>query len=242
MFQILINLNSFPLVGKLQAFKNTYVKEFYYPALQNTIGNKVQWKTLEKLESNSELKVAKVLAELDCNVAAKLIDKLKIWNDLNSYKASNIDIDELYHNPFDNGSMFMKRPHNYGDINGIIKNITDDVSVIYKEYCNATVKEIIKNKDQLKLARLSDSQKQMIQGIIDTNKLPASIDDSFVRAVNELFKNIKIVTLNKAKVIASIFGNNDLVTVRQMENAFYDLVEKIKKENKGEEIRIKIQE
>lgn len=232
----------FPLVGKLEAFKNTYVKEFYYPALLNTIGNKVEWKTLEKLESNPDLKAAKVLAELDCNVEAKLIDKLKIWNDLNSYKASDIDIDELYHNPFDNGSMFMKRPHNYGDINGIIKKVGNDVSVIYKEYCNATVKEIIKNKEQLKLARLSDSQKQMIQGIIVTNKLPNSIDDSFVRAVNELFKNIKIVTLNKAKVISSIFGNNDLVTVRQMETAFYDLVEKIKKENKGEEIRIKIQE
>jgi hypothetical protein len=82
----------------------------------------------------------------------------------------------------------------------------------------------------------------MVQSIINTNKLPNVIDDSFVRAVNELFKNIKIVTLNKAKVIKSIFGNNDLVTVRQMETAFYDLVEKIKKENKGEEIRIKIEE
>lgn len=231
----------FPLAGKLEAFKNTYVKEFYYPALQNTIGNKVQWKTLEKLENNTELKAAKVLAQLDCNVEAKLIDKLKVWNDLNSYKAIDVDIDELYHNPFDNGSMFMKRPHNYGDINAIINNIENDVNTIYKEYCNATVKEIIKNKDQLKLARLSDNQREMLQGVIDTNKLPNSIDDSFVRAVNELLKNIKIVTLNKSKVISSIFGNNDLVTVRQMETAFYDLVEKIKKENKGEEIRIKIE-
>ena len=42
--------------------------------------------------------------------------------------------------------------------------------------------------------------------------------------------------------IKSIFGNNDLVTVRQMEEAFYNLAERIKKENKGEEIRIKIEE
>ena len=232
----------FPLVGKLEAFKNTYVKEFYYPALQNTIGNKVQWNLLEKLGSNTELKAAKFLAELDCNVEAKLIDKLKQWNDLNSYKATNVDIEELYHNPFDNMSMFMKLPRNYGNINEVIKNIDKDIDTIYKEYCDATVTEVIKNKDQLKLAKLSNSQKQMIQEIINNNTLPNVIDDSFVRAVNELFKNIKIVTLNKAKVITSIFGNNDLVTVRQMETAFYDLVEKIKKENKGEEIRIKIVE
>jgi hypothetical protein len=232
----------FPLVGKLEAFKNTYVKEFYYPALQNTIGNKVQWNLLEKLDSNPELKASKILAELDCNVEAKLIDKLKKWNDLNSFKATNVDIEELYRNPFDNSSMFMKLPRNYGNINAIINNIDKDVNTIYKEYCEATVSEVIKNKDQLKLAKLSDSQKQMVQNIIDTNKLPDVIDDSFVKAVNELFKNIKIVTLNKAKVIKSIFGNNDLVTVRQMETAFYDLVEKIKKENKGEEIRIKIEE
>ena len=48
--------NRFPLAGKLEAFKNTYVKEFYYPALQNTIGNKVQWNLLEKLDSNPEIK------------------------------------------------------------------------------------------------------------------------------------------------------------------------------------------
>jgi hypothetical protein len=232
----------FPLVGKLEAFKNTYVKEFYYPALQNTIGNKVQWNLLEKLDSNTELKASKILAQLDCNVEAKLIDKLKQWNDLNSYKATNVDIEELYRNPFDNMSMFMKLPRNYGNINEVIKNIDKDINTIYKEYCDATVTEVIKNKDQLKLAKLSDSQKQMIQSIIDNNTLPNVIDDSFVRAVNELFKNIKIVTLNKAKVITSIFGNNDLVTVRQMETAFYDLVEKIKKENKGEEIRIKIED
>lgn len=232
----------FQLVGKLEAFKNTYVKEFYYPALQNTIGNKVNWSTLEKLDTNPELKASKILAELDCNVEAKLIDKLKLWNDLNSYKATNVDVEELYRNPFDNMSMFMKRPNNYGNINEIIKNINKDIKTIYNEYCDATVTEVIKNKDQLKLAKLSENQKQMIQSIIETNKLPNVIDDSFVRAVNELFKNIKIVTLNKAKVITSIFGNNDLVTVRQMETAFYDLVEKIKKENKGEEIRIKIEE
>lgn len=232
----------FPLVGKLEAFKNTYVKEFYYPALQNTIGNKVQWNKLEKLDDNPELKAAKILAQLDCNVEAKLIDKLKQWNDLNSYKATNVDIEELYRNPFDNMSMFMKLPRNYSNINEVIKHIDKDINTIYKEYCEATVTEVIKNKDQLKLAKLSDSQKQMIQGIVANNKLPNVIDDSFVRAVNELFKNIKIVTLNKAKVITSIFGNNDLVTVRQMETAFYDLVEKIKKENKGEEIRIKIEE
>ena len=69
----------FQLVGKLEAFKNTYVKEFYYPALQNTIGNKVNWSTLEKLDTNPELKASKILAELDCNVEAKLIDKLKLW-------------------------------------------------------------------------------------------------------------------------------------------------------------------
>ena len=138
--------------------------------------------------------------------------------------------------------MFMKVPRKYGNINQVIKNIDKDVNTIYNVYCEATVTEVIKNKDQLKLAKLSDSQKQMIESIIDNNILPKVIDDSFVRAVNELFKNIKIVTLNKAKVINSIFGNNDLVTVRQMETAFYDLVEKIKKDNKGEEIRIKIED
>ncbi|GGK16012.1 hypothetical protein GCM10007962_07930 [Yeosuana aromativorans] len=232
----------FPLVGKLEAFKNIYVKDFYYPALQNTIGNKVHWDKLDNINSNTELKAARLLAELDCNVEAKLFQKLVEWQNLTSNKATNVDIEELYRNPFDNISMFMKVPRNYGNINEVIKNIDNDIKTIYNEYCKTTVAEVIKNKEQLKLVKLSDSQKQLIQGIIDKQELPNSIDENLVQAINKLFVNIKIVSLKKADVIKSIFGNNDLVTIRQMEEAFYNLAERIKKENKGEEIRIKIEE
>ncbi|MFD1616565.1 DUF6079 family protein [Gelatiniphilus marinus] len=232
----------FPLVGKLEAFKNTYVKDFYYPALQNTIGNKVQWNKLEKLSSNSKLNAAKLLAELDCNVNAKVYDKLKEWQDLSAFKASNVDVEELYQNPFDNTSMFMKIPRNYGNINEMLNNIEKDIDTIYNEYSKTTVEEVTKNKGQLKLATLSASQKETIKEIIDKQELPTHIDHALIQAINKLFVNIKVITLNKAEVITSIFGNNDLVTVRQMESAFYNLIEKIKKENKDEEIRIKIEE
>lgn len=232
----------FPLVGKLEAFKNTYVKDFYYPTLQNTIGNKVQWNKLEKLNSNSKLNAAKLLAELDCNVNLKVYDKLKEWQDLSAFKASNVDVEELYQNPFDNTSMFMKIPRNYGDINELLNNIDKDIETIYNEYSKTTVEEVTKNKDQLKLATLSASQKEPIQEIIDKQGLPSLIDHALIQAINKLFVNIKVITLNKAQVITSIFGNNDLVTISQMESAFYNLVEKIKQVNKGEEIRIKILE
>jgi hypothetical protein len=232
----------FPLVGKLEAFKNTYVKDFYYPTLQNTIGNKVQWNKLEKLNSNSKLNAAKLLAELDCNVNLKVYDKLKEWQDLSAFKASNVDVEELYQNPFDNTSMFMKIPRNYGDINELLNNIDKDIETIYNEYSKTTVEEVTKNKDQLKLATLSASQKEPIQEIIDKQELPSLIDHALIQAINKLFVNIKVITLNKAQVITSIFGNNDLVTISQMESAFYNLVEKIKQVNKGEEIRIKILE
>ncbi len=232
----------FPLAGKLQGFKDSYVKNFYYPALQNTIGNKIDWEKLENINSNKLLKASKLLAELDCNVEAKLVNKLTTWQGLLSHKVKYIDLEALYSNPFDNKSMFMKVPRSYGNINEEIKNIDSDIKSIFDDYCNATVTEVIKNKEQLKLVNLSDTQKSVIQEIIKQEKMPAIIDDSLIQSINKLFIHIKIVSLNKVDVIRSIFGNNDLITLRQLETSFSNLIEKIKRENKGEEIRIKIEE
>ena len=42
----------FPISGKIDAFKKLYVTEFYYPAIQNTIGNKVNWKVFESFRKH----------------------------------------------------------------------------------------------------------------------------------------------------------------------------------------------
>lgn len=52
---------------------------------------------------------------------------------------------------------------------------------------------------------------------------------------------IKIVTLKKEDVLKSLFRKDELITLDQLREAFFNLEQKIKQENKGEEIRLKIE-
>src|SRR5690606_24113321 len=68
-FKKYIALNErFPIKGKISSFKDQYVKDFYYPALRNTIGDKVDWKPLLTFTSDPNFKRAQILASAQCNV------------------------------------------------------------------------------------------------------------------------------------------------------------------------------
>ena len=61
-----------------------------------------------------------------------------------------------------------------------------------------------------------------------------------IDAINKLFVDIKIVQLKKEDVINALFKKDELVTLAQLSEAFFNLKEKLEKENKGQEVRFKI--
>ena len=58
------------------------------------------------------------------------------------------------------------------------------------------------------------------------NKMKGSISDS--------------VQLKKEDIINALFKKDELVTLAQLSEAFFNLKEKLEKENKGQEVRFKI--
>ena len=62
-FTKFINLSDrFPIAGKIEAFKKMYVQEFYYPALNATVGNKVNWSPLENFTKDPNFEKAGILS------------------------------------------------------------------------------------------------------------------------------------------------------------------------------------
>jgi hypothetical protein len=232
----------FPLEGKIKAFKDIYVKKFYFPAHENLVGNKVDWKPYDYFVNDPTYKQCLQLAKLDCNVNAKIHNQANLWNKIKELRCTHLDIDTLYKIPFHTSCNFLKEPHDYTKIKAEGESISKKLTGIKKEYTENAVAEIQKNAKQLELVKIPDEQRKIIKSVIDTGKFPESIDNSLVQAINELFKNIRIVPVKKDEILKALFKENELLTREQFHEAVLNFEQSVLKQNQGDDIRIKFEE
>lgn len=230
----------FPLGGKIDAFKKLYVNDFYYPALQRTIGNKVDWKPLETFDRNPLLQKIMMLSGATCNVRSKIDNKTALWNSLLQLKAGAVDTERLKIIPFDTATNFMRVEKDYTAILNEAKTVDDTLQTIYNDFERTTVIEVKKKADQLEIINIAPNQKKEIQNISKTGKLPDHITQQLIDGINKLFVDIKIVHLNKEELINQLFKNNELLTLDQVKETLMNLQLKLEKESKGQEVRFKI--
>lgn len=229
----------FPLSGKIKKFKDIYVKDFYLPALHNTIGNKVNWMPLENYRKHPLFEKAKVLSKADCNLKQKLHSKINLWNTLLSLRVVIVDAERLYDVPFDTVSNFMKIERNYQEIATESENINKNIENIYSEYAQTIIEEIKRKSTQLNVVNISKEYKTVINEIIETEELPDNISSQLIDAINKLFVNIKVVKLNKEKITKELFKQDELLTFEQIRKSFFDVLNKLE-DQKSEEVRFKI--
>ena len=202
----------FPISGKIDAFKKLYVTEFYYPALQNTIGNKVNWKVFDNFRKHPLFSKAEILSNANCNLKQKLQSKVNLWNALLELRAEKVDAEKLYDIPFDTNSNFMKVERNYKEIATESRNIDKTIENIFNEYAEITVTEVKKKSEQLEIVKIDNEHKTIIQEIIKKSQLPENITPQLIDAINKLFVDIKIVKLSKEKLTNELFKKDELLT------------------------------
>ena len=83
----------FPLEGKIKAFKDIYVKDFYYPAHEKHVGKKVDWKPFDYFVNDPVYSQCLQLAKLDCNVNAKIHGQANVWNKIKELRCTSLDIE-----------------------------------------------------------------------------------------------------------------------------------------------------
>jgi hypothetical protein len=166
----------FPLEGKIRAFKDIYVKEFYYPAHENTVGKKLDWKPFEYFVNDPVYKQCLLLAKIDCNVNAKIQNQALAWNKIKELRCTSLDIDTLYKIPFHANCNFLKEPRDYSKIETEGKNISKRLAEIKEEFTTTAIAEIKKSAKQLELVKISNTDKKSIEKIISTSILPDNYD------------------------------------------------------------------
>jgi hypothetical protein len=242
-FNKYLNLSErFPIKGKIENFKKIYINEFYYPALINTIGDKVNWEPFENFTKNPLFEKAGILANIVCNVKQKLDSKITLWSSLLSMRVRNVNVENLYTIPFDTSSNFMKVEREYATIITEAPLVSISLQSIFNDYAENTIKEVKGKSKQLELIKITPDLKKQIQDIIESDKLPNTITNQLVEAINKLFVDIQLITLSKDKIINEIFRKDELVTLPQIREAFFNFYNKLEAENKGNEVRFKIEE
>jgi len=232
----------FPLEGKIKAFKDIYVKDFYYPAHENHVGKKVDWKPFDYFVNDPIYKQCLQLAKLNCNVNAKIYSQANAWNKIKELRCTHLDIESLHKIPFHTACNFLKEPRDYSKIKAEGKSISKKLTEIKKEYTKNAIAEIQKNAKQLELIKIPDEQRKIIQSVIENGKFPEPLDDYLVQAINELFKNIRIVPVKKDEILKALFKENELLTRDQFHEAILNFEQSVLKQNQGDDIRIKFEE
>lgn len=232
----------FPLEGKIKAFKDIYVKEFYYPAHEQTIGKKRDWKLFDNFEYDPVYKQCMQLSKIDCNVKSKILTPVNGWNQIKQFRCSTLDIDSLYKYPFHTTCNFLKVPVDYSKIGTEAANISKRLVEIKREYSGTTVTEVKKNAKQLEIIRIGLTAKKTIQNIIETGALHDNLDDATINAINELFKDIRIITVKKNDMLKALFRENELLTKEQFKEALMNFENSVLKQQSGDDFRIKFEE
>jgi hypothetical protein len=231
-----------PLEGKIQSFKDLYVKDFYYPAHEKNVGKKVDWKVLENAESHDISKKILSVIQINCIVDNKFAQCRERWKTLLALRCFQVDVAQIYKTPFCTHCSFMKTAHHYPLIQKETASAEEKLEEIYNEYSQIVVSEIRNNIKNLALIDCPEKQKNAVQKIADTQVLPEKTGRELIDCINQLFKNFAIVELQKDKEIRELFRDNELLTIEQLRKAFINLENRIIKQginSKENDIRIR---
>ena len=88
----------------------------------------------------------------------------------------------------------------------------------------------------------NENHKKTIKKIIDTETLPDNIDDSLIDSINELFKNIEIISVKKEDILKALFKENKLLTKEQFKESLLNFESSVLNKQPGDDIRIKFED
>lgn len=231
-----------PVEGKIQSFKDLYVKDFYYPAHEKNVGRKVDWKVLEHAESLDISQEILSIIQINCIVDNQFSQCRERWKKLLALRCVQADVAQIYKTPFCTYCSFMKIADSYPCVQKETASVEEELERIYDEYSRTVVTEIKNNIKNLALIDCPEKQKNAVQKIADTQVLPEKTGRDLIDCINQLFKNFAIVELQKDKEIRELFRDNELLTLEQLRKAFINLETRIKKQginSKENDIRIK---
>ena len=230
--------------GKINQFKSIYKKDIYYPAHENYVGSKVDWKSLSELlynKNNKTFQRLNLLSKLKCINDVRFRELTSKVRELISFMCENERIfDELDSYVFCQKCLFPKDNINYSLILSEINKIADEFENLLQQYEKNTLKHIREYRDNIKFLD-KDSEKQLINGIMKNEKLPETLDTDAVNTINKLFREISVVSIKEDEFRNKIFPGEEIFTVEEIEGNFNKFLLDLLDGKDTSNIRIKLE-
>lgn len=227
--------------GKISQFKSIYKKDIYYPAHENYVGSKVDWKSLSDLLYNETFQRLNLLRRIKFINDVKFNQLTSKVRELIGFECKNKGLfDELDSHTFCQKCFFPKDNINYSSILSEINNIGDEFENLVKSYEEQTVKHIREYRDNVKFLD-KDSERQLINGILKNKKLPDTLDTDTVNTINKLFREISVVDIKEDDFKNKIFPGDEMFTVEEIEENFNKFLSDLLAGKDKANIRIKLE-
>lgn len=248
--QICKDINSFVepqnrvrINGMFEIFQDKYIKDIYYTEHERYVGSKVNWDILDDIFESDTYK-----ALLQFSKISKQI------NDLEFKKLRN-KVDELKRKRCNNKNLIYElkksvkceecsfpNGYNYSRMVSEINNIEDKFEELLKNYEAALISGIREYSDNIQFLE-DEEDKKFIQNILEKKSLENKIlSDKKIRAINELFKEVEILSIKKDDILQKIFPKSEMVSIDTIKNNFERWLENILAGKKEEQIRLKLEE
>lgn len=203
-----------PLEGKIQSFKNKY-HNIYYTAHEKFVGNKIDWESLNDIENSNLYKKLILLSKLKSIISSKFTNIQLNIQSIKSLKCTSFSVGEL-DSSYHCSCMFPQGIDNFSDINNRINDIYQNLRNTYSSWENEIVSTVNENKN--KITQLNYSEKEIIENILDSQKLPNDINVNVINAIDSLLEDLEIKVLNLNNLYDILTSERDTLTVDEIIN------------------------
>lgn len=229
-----------PIKGKIQQFKKSYIYDFYFPAHEKYVGSKVDWSSLNNYADNPSFQNLNLLKNLTCISETSFRKMVLSWNDLEQYKCICHDLtDTLENNFLCQHCFFPKQDIKYNEKLDVLNRMDDDMDGLLSSYEKTVIKEVRSYRDNIQFLD-NESDRNIVQGIIDTKKLPEDLNQKIIATINKLFKEIEIVEVGQQQILDTLFPSQEMTTIEDLHKRFLSLESDLKRGKQENEVRIKL--
>lgn len=225
------------LKGKIQQYKEKY-KKIYWHLHEKNVGEEIKWDILDRIKNSKTFKNFHKLRLVTGISENKFCEVEKNITKLESLKCNNLNFDDLenyYNCPHCN---YPERYNLDFDINQEIENIEKEINVLYTNWKKIILNQVDDYKNQIEF--LNDNEKVIINNISSKRDLPKNIDESVIKAFNNLFKDIEERFISIEDIQRIIFCDGETLTIKDFEEKLDNLKRYVTTNIKNKEnLRIK---
>lgn len=224
-----------PLIGKLQLIRKKYVAA-YYTAHEKYVGGKVNWTKLSdllKTKTYENLKKLKLVDLLSKNAFMNIESSIAILSNLH---CPNFKVELLENKPVC-PQCFFPQGFSMQDMNTKIQQIEIAMQNVFDAWEATILTEV--NNYRGNLQYLDAREQKLIEGVIKAGKLPASVTDELVNALNNLFKELESIEINPRDFFEEVFRDTQVMDYFSFERKINEIKQKLVAGKDLDKIRIK---